>query len=228
MLAITDLPAAERYGLGVATLVSSTGEESKPSASTMNAAVTAMPVDKSTGILYNDGKSVKGTAYPWTSLTYAVVNVCTQSPKALSEYASMLKYATGAGQITGEAQGMLPFGYVPLPANLTAKAKAAATSLTSSTVAKDCPSNEVPEEEKPTPTPTPTPTETVDPGPGPIDPVDPVDPGTGPVADSFKTLAEGNSTASTVVLASIAFGFPGLVIGQLLLARSRKRRENQA
>jgi hypothetical protein len=225
MLAITDLPAAERYGLGVATLVSSTGQESKPTDSAMNAAVSAMPVDASTGILYNDGKSVKGTAYPWTSLTYAVVNVCTQTSKALSEYSSMLNYATGAGQITGEAQGMLPYGYVPLQANLKAKAKAAATSLLSSTVAKDCPTNE-PEEEKPTPTPTPT--DPVDPGPGPIDPVDPVDPGSGPRADAFKTIAEGSSVSSTVVLASLIFGFPGLVLGQFLLARARKRKEKQA
>ena len=223
MLAITDLPAAERYGLGVATLVSSTGQESKPSASTMNAAVSAMPVDASTGILYNDGKSVKGTAYPWTSLTYAVVNVCTQTPKALSEYSSMLNYAAGPGQITGEAQGMLPYGYVPLQANLSNKAKAAAKALTSSTVAKDCPSN-LPEEEKPTP----TPTEPVDPEPGPIDPVDPVDPGSGPRADSFKTMSEGSSVSSSVVLASLIFGFPGLVVGQFLLARARKRKEKQA
>ena len=225
MLAITDLPAAERYGLGVATLVNSTGQESKPSASTMNAAVSAMPVDASTGILYNDGKSVKGTAYPWTSLTYAVVNVCTQTPKALSEYSSMLNYAAGPGQITGEAQGMLPYGYVPLQANLSSKAKAAAKALTSSTVAKDCPSN-APEEEKPTPTPTPT--EPVDPGPGPVDPVDPVDPGSGPRADSFKTMSEGSSVSSSVVLASLIFGFPGLVLGQFLLARARKRKEKQA
>jgi hypothetical protein len=190
----------------------------------MNAAVSTMPVDASTGILYNDGKSVKGTAYPWTSLTYAVVNVCTQTSKALSEYSSMLNYATGAGQITGEAQGMLPYGYVTLPANLKAKAKAAATSLLSSTVAKDCPTNE-PEEEKPTPTPTPT--VPVDPGPGPIDPVDPVDPGSGPRADAFKTLAEGSSLSSSVVLASLIFGFPGLVLGQVLLARTRKRKEKQ-
>ena len=223
MLAITDLPAAERYGLGVATLVSSTGQESKPTASTMNAAVSAMPVDASTGILYNDGKSVKGTAYPWTSLTYAVVNVCTQTPKALSEYSSMLNYAAGPGQITGEAQGMLPYGYVPLQANLSNKAKAAAKALTSSTVAKDCPSN-LPEEEKPTP----TPTEPVDPEPGPIDPVDPVDPGSGPRADSFKTMSEGSSVSSSVVLASLIFGFPGLVVGQFLLARARKRKEKQA
>jgi len=137
----------------------------------------------------------------------------------------MLNYATGAGQITGEAQGMLPYGYVPLPANLKAKAKAAATSLLSSTVAKDCPTNE-PEEEKPTPTPTPT--DPVDPGPGPIDPVDPVDPGSGPRADAFKTIAEGSSVSSTVVLASLIFGFPGLVLGQFLLARARKRKEKQA
>ena len=224
MLAITDLPAAERYGLGVATLVSSTGQESKPTASTMNAAVSAMPVDASTGILYNDGKSVKGTAYPWTSLTYAVVNVCTQTPKALSEYSSMLNYAAGPGQITGEAQGMLPYGYVPLQANLSNKAKAAAKALTSSTVAKDCPSN-LPEEEKPTPTPTPT--EPVDPI-DPVDPVDPVDPGSGPRADSFKTMSEGSSVSSSVVLASLIFGFPGLVVGQFLLARARKRKEKQA
>lgn len=223
MLAITDLPAAERYGLGVATLVNSTGQESKPTISTMNAAVSAMPVDANTGILYNDGKSVKGTAYPWTSLTYAVVNVCTQTSKALSEYSSMLNYAVGAGQITGEAQGMLPYGYVPLQASLASKAKAAAKSLTTSTVAKDCPSNEVPEEEKPTPTPTPT--EEV-PGPvDPIEPVDPVEPGSGPRADSFKTLAEGSSMSSSVVLASLIFGFPGLLLGQILLARARKRKQ---
>jgi ABC-type phosphate transport system substrate-binding protein len=224
MLAITDLPAAERYGLGVATLVNSNGQESKPTASTMNAAISSMPVDASTGILYNDGKSVKGTAYPWTSLTYAVVNVCTQTPKALSEYSSMLNYAAGPGQITGEAQGMLPYGYVPLQANLSSKAKAAAKALTSSTVAKDCPSN-LPEEEKPTPTPTPT--EPVDPV-DPVDPIDPVDPGSGPRADSFKTMSEGSSVSSSVVLASLIFGFPGLVLGQFLLARARKSKEKQA
>jgi hypothetical protein len=228
MLAITDLPAAQRFGLGVATLVNSSGQESIPDQASLNAAVSAMPTDPSTGMVYNDGKSITGTAYPWTSLTYAVVNVCTQTPKALSEYSSMLNYAVGSGQIPGEAQGMLPFGYVPLSANLKAKANAAATSLTSSTVAKDCPSNVEPEEEKPTPTPTPTPPDPVDPGPGPVDPVDPIDPGSGPRADSFKTLAEGSSVSSTVVLASLLFGFPGLVLGQFLLARSRKRKENQA
>ncbi len=229
MLAITDLPAAERYGLGVATLVNSNGQESSPSVTSLNAAVSSMPTDAATGILYNDGKSVIGNGYPLTSLTYAVVNVCTQTSKALSEYSSMLNYASGPGQITGEAQGMLPYGYVPLQANLLAKAKAAANSLTSSTVAKDCPSNVVPEEEE-KPEPTPTPTEPVDPGPGPgpVDPTEPVDPGSGPRADAFKTLAEGSSVSSTVVLASLIFGFPGLVLGQLLLARARKRKENQA
>lgn len=232
MLAITDLPAAQKFGLGVATLVNSSGQESIPDDASLNAAVSAMPTDPSTGMLYNDGKSIKGSAYPWTSLTYAVVNVCTQTSKALSEYSSMLNYAVGSGQISGEAQGMLPYGYVPLSDNLKAKAKSAAKALTSSTVAKDCPSNEVPEEVKPTPTPTPTPTTTavepVDPGPGPVEPVEPVDPGAGPRADSFKTLAEGSPVSSTLVLASLIFGFPGLLLGQLLLAKSRKRKSNQA
>jgi hypothetical protein len=225
MLAITDLPAAERYGLGVATLVNSDGQESSPSTSAMNAAVASMPVDQKSGMVYNDGKSVKGTAYPWTSLTYAVVNVCTQNSKALSDYSSMLNYATGAGQINGEAQGMLPAGYVPLSSTLINKAKSAAKSLTSSTVAKDCPST-TPEEEEPTPTPTPTPTD--QPGPGPVGPVNPVDPGSGPRADSFKTFGEGSSVSGSLVFASLLFGFPGLVLGQLLLARARKRKENQS
>ncbi len=225
MLAITDLPAAERYGLGVATLVSSDGQESKPTASNMNSAVAAMPTDRSTGIYFNDGKSIKGNAYPWTSMTYAVVNVCTQTSKALSEYASMLDYAAGPGQITGEAQGMLPYGYVPLQANLASKTKQAVKLLKSSTVAKNCPSN-LPEEQKPTPTPTPT--EPVDPGPGPIDPVNPVDPGSGPRADSFKTMSEGSSVSSSVVLASLIFGFPGLVFGQFLIARASKRKQAES
>ena len=139
----------------------------------------------------------------------------------------MLNYAAGPGQISGEAQGMLPYGYVPLQANLSTKTKAAAKALTSSTVAKDCPSN-VPEEEKPTPTPTPTPTEPVEPTPEPTETTEPVEPGSGPKADSFKTLAEGSSVSSSVVLASLIFGFPGLVVGQILLARNRKRKEKQA
>jgi hypothetical protein len=137
----------------------------------------------------------------------------------------MLNYATGAGQINGEAQGMLPAGYVPLSSTLINKAKSAAKSLTSSTVAKDCPST-TPEEEEPTPTPTPTPTD--QPGPGPVGPVNPVDPGSGPRADSFKTFGEGSSVSGSLVFASLLFGFPGLVLGQLLLARARKRKENQS
>jgi hypothetical protein len=226
MLTITDLPAAQRYGLGIATLVNSDGQQSSPTSASLNAAVAAMPIDQKTGMVYNDGKSLGGSAYPWTSLTYAVVNVCTQDSKALSEYSSMLNYATGAGQINGEAQGMLPAGYVPLSSTLINKAKAAAKSLTSSTVAKDCPSTTPEEEEEPTPTPTPTPTE--QPGPGPVDPVTPVDPGSGPRADSFKTFGEGSSVSGSLVFASLLFGFPGLILGQFLLARARKRKENQS
>jgi hypothetical protein len=34
--------------------------------------------------------------------------------------------------------------------------------------------------------------------------------------------------SSSVVLASLIFGFPGLVVGQILLARARRRKEKQA
>lgn len=228
MLAITDLPAAKRYGLGIATLVSSSGAETLPTAISLNTAVAAMPVDKS-GMLFNDGKSVKGAGYPWTSLTYAVVNVCTQTPKSLADYSSMLNYATGPGQINGESQGMLPAGYIPLTGQLLTKAKAAAKSLTSSSVAKNCPSETKPEEEGPEPTPEPTPTD--EPGTGPIGPgapEAPAEPVTGPRADSFKTLSEGSSLSASLVFASLLCGFPGLLLGQFLLARSRKRQEKQA
>jgi ABC-type phosphate transport system substrate-binding protein len=223
MLAITDLPAAERYGLGIATLVGSDGQESKPSANSLNAAVEQMPTDAKSGMKFNDGKSVRGSAYPWTSLTYAVVNVCTQTTKALSEYSEMLNYAAGPGQISGEAQGMLPFGYVPLQSNLISKVKATASALTKSGVSSKCPSTDPEEEVEPTPTPTPT-----DPTQGPISPSEPTDPGSGPRADSFKTFSEGGSIGPSVILASLILGFPGFLIGHFLLLRSRKRQEKSS
>jgi ABC-type phosphate transport system substrate-binding protein len=222
MIAITDLPAANRYGLGIAKLVTANGSVTTASDSSINTAAAQMPVDKFTGMKYNDGKSLSGSAYPWTMLTYAAVNVCTQTSAALSNYSDMLSYATGKGQISGESQGMLPFGYVPLSKDLVTKSKQVAQSLTSKSVATNC-TKTPPVEPTPTEEPSPEPTDPTD--PTPVEPVDPIQPGPVIRADSFKTLSEGGSMTSTVVLASLAFGFPGMLIGAALLARTRRKKE---
>jgi hypothetical protein len=224
MIAITDLPAAKRFGLGVAKLVTSDGEVTSADDSSLNTASMQMPVDKFTGMKFNDGKSLSGTAYPWTMLTYAAVNVCTQTSEALRNYSDMLEYATGPGQISGESQGMLPFGYVPLSSDLVSKAGQVSASLTNKTVAKDCP-KPIPaeptptEEPEPSEEPSPTPTEPV-----PGEPVDPIRPGPVARADSFKTFSEGGSIGASVVFASMVFGFPGMVVGRVILVRARRRK----
>jgi ABC-type phosphate transport system substrate-binding protein len=227
MIAITDLPAANRYGLEVATLVGADGQETTASNAAINAAVSSMPVDNYTGMKYNDGKSLSSAAYPWTMLTYAVVNVCTQTPEALGNYSEMLNYATGAGQLSGESQGMLPYGYVPLTSDLTAKARATSKAITSANVKDGCPTT-TPEE--PTPTPEPTQTEMPVPTPTPTIaiPTEPVLPGPSAKADSFKTLPEGGSMGAAVVFASMVFGFPGLLVGRFLLARIKRREKRQS
>ena len=220
MLSITDLPAAKRYGLGVATLVNSNGVAIAPTEASISAGLSSMPTDTFSGAKFNDGKSLSSSSYPWTSLTYAVVNVCTQTEAALGDYADLLDYAATAGQVSGESQGQLPIGYYPLSSALLAKTKAAADLITSSKVKELC------AEDKPVEpvTPTPEPTETTTPPVTP--PVDPEVPSVPVRADSFKTWAESPDVARNFVFGSIFLALPVFLSGRALTWLARRRKTN--
>lgn len=221
MLSITDLPAARRYGLGVASLVNSDGVSIAPTEASISAGLNSMPTDTFSGAKFNDGKSLSSSSYPWTSLTYAVVNVCTQTEAALRDYSDLLGYAASAGQVSGETQGQLPIGYFPLSNKLLSKTKAVADLIASKQAKAVC------AEDKPVDpvTPTPTPTE---PTTDPVTP--PVDPGTPSIpvrADSFKTWAESPDTGRNVVFGSIFLALPVFLAGRAIGWFARKRNRLQ-
>ena len=222
MLSITDLPAARRYGLGVATLVSPNGVAIAPTASAVSAGLSSMPTDKFSGAKFNDGKSLSAGAYPWTTLTYAVVNMCTQTEAALGDYSDLLNYAATAGQVSGESQGQLPIGYFPLSSSLLSKTKAAADLLKSKQVKELCSAEDPVDPIKPTPEPTDSPSDPVTPPT-----VDPIEPSIPVHFDSFTTWEESPEAARNFVFASIFFALPVFLSGRALTWFARKRKKNQ-
>lgn len=142
MLAITDAVAAERYGLNVARIVNAAGQKVLPTAASINAQINASPAAASTGVRpVNPGAGVVG-GYPLALPVYAAVNVCAASKAELVDYAGLLDYAVGAGQVSGDARGLLPRGYVPLA---EAEAKVATKLAAALRKGPDC----TPDEEAP-------------------------------------------------------------------------------
>ena len=68
-------------------------------------------------------------AYPLTAVTYGAIRPLSLDAQARAEYAAFIEYAAGPGQVPGLERGELPGGYAPLPANLQAKALAAANQV---------------------------------------------------------------------------------------------------
>lgn len=115
MIAITDAAAAERYGLRVAKLVNAAGQKVLPTESSINAQLAATPAASGTGVRpLAPGTGVVG-GYPLAMPVYAAINVCAASKAELADYAKLLDYAVGPGQVSGDARGELPRGYVTLP-----------------------------------------------------------------------------------------------------------------
>jgi hypothetical protein len=132
-----------------------------------------------------------------------------------------LKYAVGAGQVSGESQGQLPIGYYPLPSSFVGQANKTADAIASSKATDGCPTD------TPTPTPTPTPTETVSPV-DPVDPTDPVIPNQVVRADSFKTWVEAPGVSRNVVLGSVFMALPMFMTGRALIWLAKRRKGGSA
>ncbi len=148
MLSITDAADAQRFGIQTAALQNANGDFVEPTADGLRAGVAAMVPDPTSGVLQPDYRAKVKDAYPLTSVDYATAVPSVLTAKERSDYSRLITYVAGPGQITGEALGQLPRGYLALPPQLRAQSLAAAFQVASGTPALPLP----------TPTTEPTPT----------------------------------------------------------------------
>jgi len=125
---ISDTSDLAADGLVDAQLCSNAGTNCVgPSTASLTAALDSAKAD-STGLLEVNPASPGTGGYPLTQVVYAAVP--TNQPAAeLNDYADLIDYAATAGQTPGSTSGDLPPGYLPLPANLQAKAMAVVAQL---------------------------------------------------------------------------------------------------
>lgn len=223
-LTLTDAAAAARYGLNVAKLVNGAGQAVAPTNASVQASIEAMATKN--GVKVADPSVRTVGAYPLAEPVYAAVNVCAASKAERSDYAKLITYAAGTGQVSGDARGQLPEGYVPLT---TAEAKSATTTVATLTKeasgAGDC--------DKPTSTSTPTPPPTDDGSDGDGTPPPPLTPPVSttdvpPVTTPTEPVSTPSSTPAAVIPAKpqsttqtpfdpgrLALGF-GVVLGLVM------------
>jgi hypothetical protein len=135
--------ASESYGLSTASLAlplaTTTTKETVASArefvgydaTTVATAIAAQRVDETTGIATADMATLPSGAYPLATTVYAAVDVSASGPDAAAraDYASLLDYAVGDGNIRTGSRGGLPEGYVALTTSQIAAARALAATL---------------------------------------------------------------------------------------------------
>ncbi len=120
VMSVTDLGASERYGVHTAALLNPAGTFVAPTTSSLTAAAAAMtPVAGSSGMVAFDPASPQAAAatdaYPLAMPVYAAARTDGKDAELRSSYASFIRYAVGAGQRPGSADGQLPEGYAPIP-----------------------------------------------------------------------------------------------------------------
>mgnify|MGYP000090071412 CR=1 FL=1 len=228
MISITSLPAAKRYGLGVASLVNPNGQAISPNADSISSAIAHQATDEVSKVGIYDPSRLKSGDYPLASTTYAVVNPCTQTTDSLKDYSDFLEYAAGLGQVSGDAQGDLPQGYVPLSSDQTKQTKDLAKALVNAGVQDVCKSSEQNTDNTGGSTTTDgslIPEIPYDPGiiDTPISPVPNVEPKV-VTPNVFETAFQGPGSANAIIMAASVFGIPGFLSGRILLARIRRKK----
>ncbi|MHC3470125.1 hypothetical protein ACYF6T_15570 [Streptomyces sp. 7R007] len=127
VITVTDAASAARYGLQTARLRNAAGTFVAPTTASLTAAAksaTGKPVAEITPA----GAKAKD-AYPLAQLVYAAVRPAKLKSDARKDYAALLRYAAGSGQVSGADPGRLPAGYAPLPASLRERTARAAQAL---------------------------------------------------------------------------------------------------
>ncbi len=126
LMAVVDTATATRYNLPTASLRNAAGQFVAPTTASLQAGEAAMKTSAVPGVLVSNPGATDPAAYPLTALSYAVASPSTLDAAAGKAYAGLLRFAAGPGQQPGAGPGQLPFGMVPLPADLKAKTVAAA------------------------------------------------------------------------------------------------------
>lgn len=114
ILGITDYASALRLGLPVAKLENAGGHFVAPTSASILSGIGEFTESEVDGVSLFNPSVIGSNSYPLSSVNYAVVNVCAASIGSLKEYATLLTYIAGEGQVSGTAYGNLPDGFVPL------------------------------------------------------------------------------------------------------------------
>lgn len=150
MLSVVSLADAARFDLPLASLqtTSSVAPASSfssaagqtfvaPTPASLRAAVATVQPDSTSGTWPIDPKTLRSSknaaAYPGTMILYTSIPTKGLPTADAKDYAELLRYAAGPGQVQGSAPGELPAGYLPLTsandlgglANYTQRAAAA-------------------------------------------------------------------------------------------------------
>jgi hypothetical protein len=132
---MTDSASLANYGLVPARLCAANGSACVgPNSASVGTALAAAKPD-SAGLLHVNPAAPGSGGYPLVDVTYAAVRT-TGTAAALNDFAALIAYAAGPGQIPGVDPGQLPHGYLPLPNRLRSQASAAAATLRADALAK--------------------------------------------------------------------------------------------
>ncbi|GAA3794102.1 hypothetical protein GCM10022403_029950 [Streptomyces coacervatus] len=127
VITVTDAASAARYGLQTARLRNAAGRFVAPTTAALTAAAGSA---SGKGVAEITPAAAKArAAYPLAQLVYAVVRPAGLDAAARKDYAALLRYAGGSGQISGADPGRLPVGYAPLPRKLRERTTRAAEAL---------------------------------------------------------------------------------------------------
>ncbi|MFD4609844.1 hypothetical protein ACFWOT_17440 [Streptomyces sp. NPDC058440] len=127
VIAVTDAASAERYGLQTARLRNAAGRFTAPTTAALTAAA-ASAAGKGAPEITPARATAEG-AYPLAQLVYGAARPGELDAAARKDYAALLRYAVGDGQISGADPGRLPAGYAPLSRDLRTRALQAADTL---------------------------------------------------------------------------------------------------
>jgi hypothetical protein len=101
-----------------------------PTTQTLQAALAdAEPSSTDPSVLIPNPNTVDPEAYPLTTITYAATVPSGLTPTEGDQYAKLLDYVAGPGQVPGLAPGDLAPGYAPLPTAMANQTVAAARTL---------------------------------------------------------------------------------------------------
>ncbi|MGW2767606.1 hypothetical protein [Streptomyces sp. NPDC001275] len=127
VIAVTDTASAERYGLQTARLRNAAGRFTAPTTASLTAAATSAAGKGAPEI--SPGRATAEGAYPLAQLIYGAARPGELDATARKDYAALLRYAVGDGQVSGADPGRLPAGYAPLSKDLRTRALHAADTL---------------------------------------------------------------------------------------------------